>query len=310
MLCFELSTISYRVRRQAGGLTGRSSDPQIADPARFFPLHHHNSQDPLLQSHYTRSTAPPGLALHTSPHPCLRVAKPSPDSQLLGQDTCRAHQTRTDTPKPHKTPCHEDERQNVAHATRCSPGPQLQNRSILKGDVKRGIDHAGFPGRLVVKLRRILSPQADSSSTCKTFSALTALPRLLCSPDPGSWLCSKLYSDMLGLCGDNCGERPAPADRGELGALSLLAVPRGDLGEAPSTPNAGKLRWSVISSGERSGGSFGLEGFCSSTPSSTKISGTPNCGTPAIRADLFSSMCCLNRRDQYLSKLAICRQHE
>lgn len=55
-------------------------------------------------------------------------------------------------------------------------------------------------GRLIVKLRLILSPQAELSRTSRTFSALTLLPRLLLPADapPAASPPSKLKAEFVG----------------------------------------------------------------------------------------------------------------
>jgi hypothetical protein len=164
-------------------------------------------------------------------------------------------------------------------------------------------------GRLNVKLRRILAPQAELSSTSSTFSAV--LPPLRCCPEPSSSSLSspvsKLNAEGLVLCdclGEDCDEGP----EGKRGPMSATGVPTMDVSvprrrRPPSKPWAIKAsRGSWVSNGERNGenGETG-GGACRaiSCSSSIKISG-PNCGTSVMRCALFLSMCFLNFLDQYL----------
>jgi len=93
-------------------------------------------------------------------------------------------------------------------------------------------------GRLIVKLRLILSPQAELSSTSTRFSALTALPRRLLFAElrsPERSAPSKLNAELVGLCGDSCGDGLGPpGDRAVALGDASLPAPRGSAG--PSKP--------------------------------------------------------------------------
>lgn len=157
-------------------------------------------------------------------------------------------------------------------------------------------------GRLVVKLRRILSPQAELSSTSNTFSAV--LPRLLLWLDPPalppgpSSLPSKLDAEFVGRCGESCGDTL----RGENGYPVIDAsVPR--LARiAPSRPWVmNELRLSLMAaSGESKGETVVLAVFFAISCSSSTYTSGPSCGTSVMRPDLFLSMCFLNFLDSYL----------
>jgi hypothetical protein len=179
-----------------------------------------------------------------------------------------------------------------------------------------------------VKLLRILSPHAELSRTSRTSAALTALFCLLRFPvGPGCSSCSRGLGGRLsadanchspsagGENGDICGEALAGEDGvarvGELSGVCCIEFARlrkvmsaGITGSYASLPEA---RHSAPSTECRStGANMGLPlaeygprcAFVMSS-SSTKISGTVNCGIAVMRPDFFCSMARLNRRAQY-----------
>jgi hypothetical protein len=131
-------------------------------------------------------------------------------------------------------------------------------------------------GRLIVKLRRILSPQAELSRTSRTFSALTALPRLLLCAEPAGLSCSpsKLKAELVALCGDSWGEclGAIPGLPGEAGP-GAPTEPERSLA-APSKPCVmNEERGSLMSMGERNGDTVAFACLVLSFSSSTKTSG-------------------------------------
>jgi hypothetical protein len=176
--------------------------------------------------------------------------------------------------------------------------PVLSTPTLILSESSRRHVDPPFPGRLIVKLRRILSPQAELSRTSKTFSA--ALPRLLLwlDPSPASALSSapsKLNAEFVGRWGDNCGDTRGDSDIPVIEA----SVPRLAL-NAPSKPWVIKELRVLAASGESSSETLARAAcFELSCSSSTKTSG-PSCGTSVMRPDLFLSICCLNFLDQYL----------
>jgi hypothetical protein len=176
----------------------------------------------------------------------------------------------------------------------------------------------------------MLSPHAELSSTSKTSAALTALFCLLRPPvGPGSTssgLGGRLRADANchspspgGEKGDICGDA-LDGDRGANGLVrvgeacgvvciefarlrNVISCDGGD-GERMSLPDA---RHSALSIAWRSTGeNIGLPPaeYCPRcafvmSSSSTKISGTVNCGTAVMRPDFFCSIARRKRRDQY-----------
>jgi hypothetical protein len=164
-----------------------------------------------------------------------------------------------------------------------------------------------------VKLRRILSPHAELSSTSKTSAALTALlARLLLSVGPGPSSSSGLGGRLSALA--NCHSPSAGGENGlapgdarigdpvgvcwiELARLLAAAtVSRcGGVGARarPARPPCVFVSAGVNSElplGEWCGARFALV----MSSSSMKISGTVNCGIDSIRPWLF---CSLERRN-------------
>lgn len=171
--------------------------------------------------------------------------------------------------------------------------------------------------RRCVKLLRMLSPQAELSSTSKTSAALTALfcllrfPVLLgaaSSPSPSSGLGGRLSADANchspsggGENGDTCGDVRVGDASGvvciELARL-LSDMSAGGEGAVASLPDARQL---VVSMLGCTGDSIGLpvadrcpRSAAMTSSSSMKISGTVNCGTAVIRPCAF---CCCTRRN-------------
>jgi hypothetical protein len=150
-----------------------------------------------------------------------------------------------------------------------------------------------------VKLRRILSPHAELSSTSKTSAALTALfARLLLSVGPGPSSSSGLGGRLSALA--NCHSASAGGENGltpgdvrvgdpvgvcwiELARLLAAAtVSRcGGVGARARPPCV------FVSAGVNNelplGEWFGARFTLVMSSSSMKISGTVNCGTVAIR---------------------------
>lgn len=182
-------------------------------------------------------------------------------------------------------------------------------------------DHC--PGRRVVKLLRILSPQAELSRTSSTSAALTALLALL-RVSVGASCSSSGLGGRLGVRADaKCQSASAGGENGD---------PRGDAGDnGPRSPRVGepvgviwiefdRLRIDVSSDGiERTlppdrrspvcrtvGEKSGLpardcwaRSALVMSSSSTKISGTLNVGIVAMRPCFFWSIARRNRRAQY-----------
>jgi hypothetical protein len=90
------------------------------------------------------------------------------------QTTCNPHGPSSPTPGKHYS-------KNTHSSMACAHEFKVQN--INESSTPHYEELLLF-GRLIVKLRRILSPHAELSSTSRTFSALTALPRLLLSAEP------------------------------------------------------------------------------------------------------------------------------
>lgn len=163
-----------------------------------------------------------------------------------------------------------------------------------------------------MKLRLILSPQAELSSTSSTFSALTALPRRLLATELVPRSCSKPKLDGVGRLGDSWGEGPRPS-MGESGCFTDASVPRRSLCGIPSSVPyvINDARDSAPPACEDTIGCCGAQdgdnvlAACldTSAASSTKTSG-PNCGTVVMKPDFFLSLIFLNLLDQYLQLIS------
>lgn len=186
------------------------------------------------------------------------------------------------------------------------------------------------PDRRCVKLLRILSPQAELSSTSKTSAALTALfCRLRFPAELGAANCSSPSSGLGGRLSAvaNCHSPSGGGEKGDIwgdvrvgeSGVALVGEPSGvvciELARLLSVMSAGgdgaraslpEARQPVVSMFVRTGDNIGLpvaeccpRRTSAISSSSIKISGTVNCGTAVMRPCSFC--CCVRRnfRDQY-----------
>lgn len=258
-------------------------------------------------------------------HQCNRMCMPSP---------ARAAATHSETARPAKPPntlrpcTMRPFRHIVDRVPRCSMFAAKHEGSFtgIPCRMRAKIVCHRPPDRRCVKLLRMLSPHAELSSTSKTSAALTALFCLLRFPaGPGSassGLGGRLSADANcqspsagGEKGDICGDdrdgdsgAPRVGDPSGVACIEFARLRNvmsfGGVGARASLPEARQSVGSIEcrSTGENSG--LPLAEYCPRcasvmSSSSTKISGTVNCGTAVMRPDFLCSTARRNRRDQY-----------